>query len=162
MSSKNVKTVVGSAFFELGSLLTPRLHLMVEYTKGGTSGITGEHFERGYQISIRHDRIDQDGMVSVLIDGKGDPTSCIATAPRFSQTVLDTKVEQVLTGVYDQLICSLYAKATAMRPDYNWPERILPVFELIASDGFADGGEEYTDEELALHNAVVSVVNRKA
>jgi hypothetical protein len=143
MTSVIVKTVLAANFEELGSLLTPRLHLVVDYTRGGVSMITGEQFAKGYQLSIRHDRIDQDGLRSFVIDGKGNPTACIQKADRFSQKTLDKLVGQVLSGIYDDLIARLYATAMANNPRHAWPSSILPL----------------TKDENGLHAAVVFVVN---
>lgn len=130
MTAEIVKTVFAADFIELGSVLTPRLHLVVDYTRGGKSFITGEHYAKGYQISIRHDRIDQEGSRSMVIDGKGHPTACIQKADRFSQKTLDNLVNEVRSGKYDSLIADLYANAKANASQHVWPETIFPLADL--------------------------------
>lgn len=130
MKAEIIKTVFAADFMELGSVLTPRLHLVVDYTRGGRSSITGEHYAKGYQIAIRHDRIDQEGSRSMVIDGKGNPTCCIQKADRFSQKTLDNLVNEVRSGKYDSLIADLYANAKANISQHAWPETLFPLADL--------------------------------
>ncbi len=149
--SITIKTVTAPAFKDCNSMLTPRLKLEVSYTKGGMCFLTGNSYARAYEISIQHDRHSDQGFSSFLIDGKGNPTASIEGAKRFSAKTLERLASEVRNGKHDDLIARLYAKAKANRSEYAWPESILPLVEpeMIASDGFADGGCEYTTEELA-------------
>jgi hypothetical protein len=143
MTSVTIKTVTAHPFIERGTRLTPRLHLVVDYTKGGTSLINGKHYPRGYQISVRFDRIADDGEISKVIDGKGDPSLCIEPSPRFTKKRLDSIVAEVYGELHQWLIRELYREATADRSNHAWPESILPL----------------VDKEAGLHEAVVAVVN---
>lgn len=149
--SITIKTVTAPAFKNFSEMLTPRLKLTVSYTKGGTSWFSGQHFPRGYQLSIDHDRKSDQGFTSLIIDGKGNPCADLEPAARFSAKVLERLANEVRNGKHDELIERLYAKAKANRPEYAWPASMLPLVEpeLISADGFADGGCEYTQEELA-------------
>ena len=144
-----IKRVTAPAFKD--SMLTPRLTLVVSYTKGGVSYFTGDSIPRGYDLSIQHDRHSDQGFTSVLIDGKGNPTASLEPAARFSAKTLERLADDVRNGKHDDLIARLYAKAKANRSEYAFPESILPIVApvVIPSDGFADGGCEYTEEELA-------------
>jgi hypothetical protein len=143
MTSVTIKTVTAPPFIERGTRLTPRLHLVVDYTKGGTSLINGKHYPRGYQISVRFDRIADDGEISKVIDGKGDPSLCIEPSLRFTKKRLDSIVAEVYGELHQRLINDLYRQATADRSNHVWPESILPL----------------VDKEAGLHEAVVAVVN---
>ena len=153
MSEKSItiKTVTAPVFKDWNNMLTPRLKLVISYTKGGTCYFTGGHAPRGYEISVQHDRHSDQGFTSMLIDGKGNPTASIEAAARFSATKLERIADDVRNGKHDELIARLYAKAKANRSEYAWPESILPLVApvVIPSDGFADGGCAYTEEELA-------------
>ena len=87
----------------------------------------------------------------MLLDAKGNPTAELEPAARFSAKALERIANDVRNGKHDELITRLYAKAKANRAEYAWPESILPLVasDVIPSDGFADGGCEYTSEELA-------------
>jgi hypothetical protein len=146
-----IKQVTAPAFKDWKSMLTPRLKLVVSYTKGGMNYFTGDSIPRGYEISVQHDRKSDEGFVSVVIDGKGNPTASIEAAARFSTKALERIVYEVQHGKHDELIARMYAKAKANRSEYAFPASILPlVAPVIPSDGFADGGCAYTDEELAV------------
>lgn len=149
--SITIKTVEAPAFKNFSAMLTPRLKLVVSYTKGGMSYFTGSSIPRGYDISVQHDRHSDEGYTSMLLDGKGNPTAALEAAARFSAKTLERIADEVRSGKHDDLIARLYAKAKANRSEYAWPESILPLVApvVIPSDGFADGGEAYTSEELA-------------
>lgn len=148
--SITISTVTASPFEDCGRVLTPRLQLVVDYTTGGMCFFTGNRYSRGYEIAVRHDRLSDDGWVSLIIDGKGNPTALVEQAARFSAKTFDKIVNDVRTGKHNELIARLYAKAKANRPEYAWPESIWPQADIIPSDGFADGGEPYTNEEMQL------------
>ena len=141
MNSVTIWVVHGSPFWELGTMLIPRLHLVVYYTKGGVSEITGKQVERGYHISVRHDRICENGYRSQIIDGKGNPAVCVAASAKFAKPVLHRLAERVKAGDYDDLILDLYRQAVAMRPDYSWPSLLSE------------------QDEAELHSAVSVIVN---
>lgn len=122
-----IKTVEAPAFKDLSAMLTPRLKLVVEYTLGGTSMFTGSHFPRGYEISVRHDRVSDQGFTSLIIDGRGNPTAPIESAKRFSAKTLERIANEVRSGKHDELITKLYARAKANRSEHAWPESILPL-----------------------------------
>lgn len=151
MSQKiTIKTVVAPAFNDCNSMLTPRLSLQVSYTKGGTSCFTGKSHPRGYDISVVHDRISEKGYTSILLDCHGNPAAMLEPATRFSAKTLQRIADDVRGGKHDALIATLYAKARANRSEHAFPVSILPLVEpeLIPSDGFADGGCEYSEDEL--------------
>jgi len=127
-----IKIVTAAPFKDLSATLTPRLKLVVEYTLGGTSFFTGSTFPRGYAIAIQHDRVSDQGFTSFILDGKGNPTACIEGAKRFSAKTLERIASDVRSGKHDELITKLYAKAKANRPEYAWPESILPIVALPA------------------------------
>ncbi len=127
MTSVTIKTVTAPPFIERGTRLTPRLHLVVDYTKGGTSLINGKIYPRGYQISVRFDRIADDGEISQVIDGRGDPSLCIEPSPRFTKKRLDSIVAEVYGELHQWLIRELYRQATADRSNHVWPDDILPL-----------------------------------
>jgi hypothetical protein len=149
--SITLKTVTAPAFKDCNSMLTPRLKLVVTYTKGGMCYFTGSSAPRGYDISVEHDRHSDQGFTSMLLDAKGNPTVSVEPAARFSAKTLERIADEVRSGKHDELIAKLYAKAKANRSEHDWPKSILPLVEStpIPSDGFADGGCEYTNEELA-------------
>ena len=64
--SITIKTVTAPAFKDLSAMLTPRLKLVVSYTLGGTSFLTGATFARGYEIAIQHDRKSDQGFTSLM------------------------------------------------------------------------------------------------
>jgi len=129
MSEQSIllKTVTAPPFKDCNSILTPRLQLVVRYTKGGTSIMTGAEFVRGYEVSIQHDRLSDEGFRRILIDHKGNPTASLEQASRFSAKALDRLVGEIRSGKYDATIEHLYALARARRPEHNWPEAILPL-----------------------------------
>lgn len=124
--SITIKTVTAPAFKDFSNVLTPRLRLVVSYTKGGTSMFSGGTIPRGYDLSVRHDRVSDQGWASMIIDGKGNPTATLKPAARFSANMLELLAKEVRDGKHDELIAKLYAKAVANRPEYAWPETILP------------------------------------
>jgi hypothetical protein len=124
-----IKTVKAPPFTEAWNLLTPRLHLVVSYTKGGTSYLTGRDIPRGYEIAIQHDRISEGGTVSMLLDTRaGNPTAILEPAARFSVKTLERITEEVCKGKHDATIAELYTRAKANRSEFAWPESILPIF----------------------------------
>ena len=129
MSEQSIllKTVTAPPFKDCNSILTPRLQLVVRYTKGGTSIMTGAEFVRGYEISIQYDCLSDEGFRRILIDHKGNPTASLEQASRFSAKTLDRLVGEIRSGKYDATIEHLYALARARRPEHNWPEAILPL-----------------------------------
>ena len=130
--SITIKTVTAPAFKESkysNEMLTPRLKLVVSYTKGGTSFISGRNIPRGYDISIQHDRHSDQGFVSILIDAKGNPTASLEPGARFSVKTLERIADEVRAGKHDATITQLYAKAKANRSEYAWPESILPLVD---------------------------------
>ncbi len=153
--SITIRTVTAPAFKESqysNDMLTPRLRLVVSYTKGGASWITGNAIPRGYDLAIQHDRESDAGFTSIIIDSKGNPTASLEPAARFSLKTLERLADDVRNGKHDALIAQLYSKAKANRSEYTFPDSILPLVALVTipSDGFADGGCEYTDEEMAV------------
>jgi len=145
-----INTVTAQPFEDCGRTLTPRLHLIVSYTTGGMCYFTGNRYSRGYEIAVRHDRSSNEGWVSIIIDGKGNPTAIVEQAARFSQKTLERIANDVRCGKHNATINALYANAKANRSAYQWPEGIMAKPEAIPSDGFADGGEPYTNEELQI------------
>lgn len=139
MSFAILKTVTGNRFESLGTYLVPRLHLVVSYTRGGVSDITGEPCERGYCISVQHDCWAEEGFRSFIVDGKGDPAESLLLTDRFSQKTLDNLIWQVRKGIHDAIVASLYAKAIASRPQYGWAKTILPLEEPVAASVRFDG-----------------------
>lgn len=136
--SITIKTVTAPAFQESrysSETLTPRLKLVVSYTKGGTSYFTGSSIPRGYDLSVQHDRHSDQGFTSMIIDGKGNPTASLEPAARFSAKAMERIADDVRNGKHDDLIARLYAKAKSNRSEYAWPESILPLIEntLLAS-----------------------------
>lgn len=127
MTSVTIKTVTAPPFVERGTKLTPRLHLVVDFTKGGTSQINGKIYPRGYQISVRFDRIADDGTTSQVIDGRGDPSLCVEPSPRFTKKRLDSIVAEVYGELHQWLIRELYRQATVDRSTHVWPDDILPL-----------------------------------
>jgi hypothetical protein len=125
--SITLKTVTAPPFKDCNSMLTPRLQLVVRYTKGGTSIMTGAEFVRGYEVSIQHDRLSNDGFRQFLIDGRGNPTATLEQASRFSAKTLDRLVGEIRSGKHNATIAHLYALAKTRRPEHNWPEAILPL-----------------------------------
>jgi len=148
--SITINTVTAPQFQDCGKTLTPRMRLEVSYSEGGVNYMTYNKHPRGYTISVRHDRLSDEGWVSMIIDGKGNPTSMVEPAKRFSAKTLQKIADEVCNGKHDTLIEALYAKAKLNRSEYEWPTSILPKANLITNDGFADGGEAYTDDELQL------------
>lgn len=117
-------------------MLTPRLHLVVSYTKGGTSYLTGRDIPRGYEVAIQHDRLSEGGTVSMLLDARcGNPTASLEPAARFSVKTLDRIAEEVRNGKHDATIAELYCKAKANRSEFAWPASIFPLTKdsLLAS-----------------------------
>ncbi len=145
-----INTVTAQPFEDCGRMLTPRLHLIVSYTTGGMCYFTGNRYSRGYEIAVRHDRSSNEGWVSIIIDGRGNPTAIVEQAARFSQKTLKRIANDVRCGKHNATINALYANAKANRSAYQWPEGIMAKPDAIPSDGFADGGEPYTNEELQI------------
>jgi hypothetical protein len=139
MSFAILKTVTGNRFESLGTYLVPRLHLVVSYTRGGTSDITGEPCERGYCISVQHDCWADEGFRSFIVDGKGDPAESLLLSDSFSQKTLDNLIWQVRKGIHDAIVASLYAEAIASRPQYGWARKILPLEEPVVASVRFDG-----------------------
>lgn len=136
MSFEAIKTITGMSFRERGEILTPQLHLCVEYTQGGKSHITGDTFNRGYIIAVRHDRVDQHGERSMLIDGKGDATFYVELALRYNRSRHAELCEQVRCGRHDEVIATLFEQAKRLRPQLEWQDSMLPItdkFDLISS-----------------------------
>ncbi len=148
MSFEAIKTITGRIFKERGEILTPQLHLCVEYTQGGQSLITGDIFRRGYIITLRHDRIDQHGNRSMLIDSKGDAIHYVQLALRYNRSRHAELCEQVRCGRYDNVIANLFEIAKRLRPQLEWQAPMLPItdrFDLTSN--------------AALHAAVESAVS---
>jgi hypothetical protein len=127
--SITLKQVTAQPFKDGSAMLTPRLTLVVSYTKGGTSFITGAAIPRGYDVSVQYDRQSDQGFTSIIIDGKGNPTASIEPAAKFSSKSLERIANDVRNGKHDDLIAQLYTKAKANRSEYAWPESILPLVE---------------------------------
>lgn len=127
MTSVTIKTVTAPPFIERGTRLTPRLHLVVDYTRGGTSQINGKNYPRGYQISVRFDRIGDDGEISQVIDGIGDPSLCIEKSSKFTKKRLESIVAEVYDELHTHLIRELYRQATVDRSRHVWPDSITPL-----------------------------------
>jgi len=145
-----IATVTAPTFIDCGKAVTPRLRLVVSYTLGGVNYFNGQRYSRGYEIAVQHDRRSNEGWTSIIIDGKGNPTAFVEAAARFSQKTLDKIADDVRAGKHNDLIERLYAKAKSNRSEYEWPASILPQPQVIPSNGFADCGEAYTDDELQL------------
>ena len=107
--------------------------------------LSGKEIPRGYDIAIRHDRLSDAGFTSVLIDSKGNPTESIKSAARFSANMLELLAKEVRDGKHDELIAKLYTKAVMNRPEYAWPDTILPAED---RDGMS---------EASLHAAVAGI-----
>lgn len=148
--SITISNVTANPFEDCGRMFTPRMQLIVNYTTGGMCYFTGNRYSRGYEIAVRYDRLSDQGWVSIIIDGKGNPTSLVEQAARFSAKTLDRIANDVRNGKHNTLIEALYARARVNRREHVWPDSILPNANLIPSDGFADGGEAYTDDELQI------------
>lgn len=127
MSQITIKTAVAPAFKDGNQMLTPRLNLVVSYTKGGTSFLAGNEIHRGYDLSVQHDRRSDQGFTSILIDHKGNPTANLEPAARFSAKTLERLADDVRNGKHDALIAQLYSKAKANHSEYAWPESLLPL-----------------------------------
>jgi hypothetical protein len=129
MSEQSIvlKTVTATPFKDCNSMLTPRLQLVVRYTKGGISIMTGVQFARGYEISIQYDCLSDEGFRRILIDHKGNPTASLEQASRFSAKTLDRLAGEIRSGKHNATIAHLYALAKTRRPQHNWPEAILPL-----------------------------------
>lgn len=145
--SITIKVVTAPPFKEGNQTLTPRLKLVVSYTKGGVSFLTGHAIPRGYDVSVEHDRQSDNGFNYITIDGKGNPTASLEPAARFSAKALERIAGNVREGIYDSTIAALYAKAKANRSKYAFPEFILPLVD--DRDGMS---------EASLHKAVTEVV----
>ena len=148
MSFEAIKTITGRILKERGEILTPQLHLCVEYTQGGQSLITGDIFRRGYIITVRHERVDQHGNRSMLIDGLGDATYYVELALRYNRSRHAELCEQVRCGRHDEVIAHLFEKAKKLRPQLEWQAPMLPItdrFDLTSN--------------AALHAAVESAVS---
>jgi hypothetical protein len=130
--SVTLKTVTAAAFIEDGERKTPRLSVVVRYTKGGTSYLDGKSYSRGFEISVCHDRLSDTGTKSVVIDGKGDPTQHVELASRFSPAKLTRIVTDACNGKYDDIITKLYARAVSNRSEYVWAESIFPISNTAA------------------------------
>lgn len=127
--SITIKVVTAPPFKDGNQTLTPRLKLVVSYTNGGVSFLTGHEIPRGYDVSVEHDRQSDQGFTSIVIDGKGNPTASLEPAARFSAKALERIAGNVREGIYDSTIAALYATAKANRSEYAWPESILPLVE---------------------------------
>jgi hypothetical protein len=147
--SITIKIVTAPPFKDLNSMLTPRFKLVVSYTKGGVSFLTGQSIPKGYDISVQYDRISDKGVRFTVIDGKGNPTASLEPAARFSAKTLERIADNVRFCKHDQLIAQLYAKAKENRPEYAWPDSILPIMEPSQWD---------CTSEASLHAAVSEVV----
>lgn len=145
--SITIKQVESQPFRDGIAMLTPRLTLVVSYTKGGTSFFTGSTIPRGYGVSVQYDRLSDQGFTSIVIDGKSNPTANLEPAARFSAKALERIAGNVRNGIYDSTVAALYAKAKANRPEYAFPEFILPLAD--DRDGMS---------EASLHKAVTEVV----
>jgi hypothetical protein len=82
---------------------------------------------RGYEISVQHDLLGEDGYRQVQLDSRGNPTETLEQASRFSAKALDRLVGEIRSGKHNATIAHLYALARARRPEHNWPEAILPL-----------------------------------
>jgi len=108
--------------------------------------LSGKAIPRGYDISIRHDRTSDKGVTTILIDSKGNPAASVKAAARYSANMLELLAKEVRDGKHDELIAKLYEMAKSNRPQYAWPESILPAED---RDGMS---------EASLHAEVVAVV----
>lgn len=127
MSDITIATVTAPSFVDGRNTLTPRLHLRVSYMKGGPNYFNGKVNPRGYSISVDFDRRSDEGFVSLLIDGKGNPAALIESAKRFNQKKLEAIAQQVRDGKHDELVERLYARAVFNRNNHAWPASILDV-----------------------------------
>lgn|GEM_PF-3706492 len=127
MSSITLKTVTASPMVAFGDTLTPRLHLTVSYTKGGKSGITGQNVPRGYQIAIQHDRVGSDDSRYIAADRRSNPQAFIELAERYDKRKLDKIADDIRSGRHDRLIAELYATATDLWKENDFPGSILPL-----------------------------------
>lgn len=129
--SITIKTVTAPAFQESKyskEMLTPRLKLVVSYTKGGTNFLTGNAIPRGYDLSVQHDRLSDQGYTSVILDSRcSNPAASLEPGARFSAKTLERIADDVRNGKHDATIAQLYAKAKANRSEYAWPESMLPL-----------------------------------
>lgn len=125
VSSITIKVIKGHFYFDYGVRYTPRLSVTVDYTRGGKSQINGKTFERGYYVSVRHDRVDDDGLLHRAIDGNTDPSQCILPAKKFSSSTLLRLAAEVRNGDHEELVNQLYAEAAKLWPKHNWPSAIL-------------------------------------
>lgn len=124
VSSITIKVIKGHFFFRFGHRYTPRLSVTVDYTKGGKSQINGKRFERGYYLNVRHDHVDDEGLVHRVIDGNTDPSQCILPAKKFSSAVLLRLAAEVRAGNHNELVNRLYAEAAKLWPHHNWQSAI--------------------------------------
>jgi hypothetical protein len=145
--SITIKQVTAPPFRDGNAMLTPRLTLVVAYTKGGRSFLSGKEIPRGYDVGVKHDRQSDQGTTSIIIDGKGNPTASLESAAKFSAKSLERIANDVRNGKHDATVAALYAKAKANRPEYAWTESILPLVD-------DRGGMS----EASLHNAISEVV----
>jgi hypothetical protein len=129
MSEQSIllKTVTATPFKDGNLVFKPRLNLIARYTKGGFNIVTRDMVARGYEISVQHDLLGEDGYRQVQLDSRGNPTETLEQASRFSAKALDRLVGEIRSGKHNATIAHLYALARARRPEHNWPEAILPL-----------------------------------
>lgn len=145
----NIKTVTAPAFSEgRYSALTPRLTLVVSYTKGGVSYVTGNNIPRGYELCVQHDLIHETLGWIPSRDNTPDPFASLEATARFNATTLKRIADEVRNGKHDELIRQLYAKAKANRSQHAWPESMLPLVEEMAVKGTHNQADQHVLSKL--------------
>lgn len=120
--------------------LTPRLRLVLscDCAKGRP---------RCYEMAVYYDRLSEDGHASTLVDFQAIPKAVLFVSNRFSQVKFDQLAAAILAGEFDQTVDQLYEMAVRQHSEHRWSWYMLQP-RVIPADGFADGGEFYTDEEM--------------
>ena len=129
MQSVTLKTVEAPPYQQNRLTMTPRLSLVVRYTKGGKNAMTLAVVSRGYEITVQFDRIDNEGSRYVPLDGKPNPAFTVEEAARFTPKAFARIVSETRNGQHFHLINELYRIATAQRPEHTWAISIFPLDE---------------------------------
>jgi hypothetical protein len=127
--SVRLKTVTAKPFKDHDEIVIPRLHLDVQYTKGGTSVVTGKVFARGYEVGVYYDHVYRDGQASSVVS---NATENIAVASRFTPARFESILADIAAGTHNELITKLYARAVSAHPEHAWPESIFPISNTAA------------------------------
>jgi hypothetical protein len=127
--SVTLKTVEAPPYQQNRLTMTPRLSLVVRYTKGGKNAMTLAVIPRGYEITVQFDRLDNEGSRYVPLDGKPNPAFTVESAARFTPKAFARIVSETRNGKHCKLIDELYRTATDQRPEIAWAVSIFPLDE---------------------------------